>query len=83
MLLPTKGLSPDRSLVFLGGQVLLRLGAPTTVSSLWTGVRSDRGREPGFAPLTYDWFLLSLDLLYVVGAVQLDEYGRIARVGVQ
>ena len=78
MLLPTKGLSPDRSLLFLGAQVLRYLSTPTTVSSLWTAVQTER-RESRDTSLTYDWFILSLDFLYSTGAIHFDEYQRVTR----
>jgi hypothetical protein len=79
MLLPTKGLSPDRSLLFVGAQVLRNLKTPTTVSSLWTAVQADRRDVDLHAPITYDWFVLALDFLYTIQTITFDEYRRIAR----
>jgi hypothetical protein len=79
MLLPTKGLSPDRSLLFIGAQILNCLTKATTVSSLWTAVQQERRASAGFAPLTYDWFVLSLDLLFSLGTIRMDEYQRVVR----
>lgn len=79
MLLPTKGVTADRALVFVGAEILRELDRPTTVSALWTAVQSNRRELPQAGSLTYDWFVLALDWLYAVGAVHLDNYSRITR----
>lgn len=78
MILPTKGIDPDRALLALGGDVLRLLNEPKTVSRLWDEVRAARlGRERN-SPISYDWFILALDLLYTMGAVDMDR-GRLIR----
>jgi hypothetical protein len=72
MILPTKHVRADRALVGIGAELLSVLRRPMTVSALWDAFRRRRGALPGMAPITYDWFVLALDLLYVVGAVSLD-----------
>ena len=73
MILPTKHIPADRALLGLGARILRILRRPQTVSHLWEAVSRDGG-----ARVPYDWFVLSLNLLYLVGAV---EYvgGRINR----
>jgi hypothetical protein len=80
MILPTKHLPPDRALLSVGGQLLGCLREPMTVSRLWDEVRIHRGDRAGPAPINYDWFVLALDLLFIVGAVELDR-GVIRRLG--
>lgn len=75
MILPTKGVAPDRALLAVGATVLMHLTEPKTVSRLWT----DLGTADGSSGLKFDWFILALDLLYVLGLVRLDG-GRIHRV---
>lgn len=41
-----------------------------TVSALWERVRKGRETRSG-APITYRWFVLALDLLYMIGAIEL------------
>lgn len=76
MILPTKGLAVDRALLSVGGEVLRRLDRPTTVSKLWDQIRQRQSSLLEAIP--YDWFLLSLDLLFIVGAVELED-GRLRR----
>jgi hypothetical protein len=77
MILPTKGLAPDRALLSVGAEVLRRLDRPKSVSRLWEQVRH---RESSLLEsIPYDWFILALDLLYLCGAVEFDD-GRIRRV---
>jgi hypothetical protein len=70
MILPTKGVEPDRALLTVGAEVLRLLDYPKTLSRVWEELR--RGREGSSAEttLTFDWFVLSLDLLYAVGAIE-------------
>ena len=74
MILPTKRISADKALVGLGARVLRQLRHPQTVSRLWEAI----GRDSG-ASVPYDWFVLSLDLLFLIGAVEYHE-GRIRKV---
>lgn len=76
MILPTKGLAVDRALLSVGGEVLRRLDRPTTVSKLWDQIR--RRQSSLLESVPYDWFVLSLDLLFIVGAVELED-GRLRR----
>ena len=75
MILPSKHLSEDRALITIGAEVLQQLGEPKTVSRLWTELK--RGND---AAITYDWFVLGLDLLYAIGLVEFSR-GRVARTG--
>lgn len=69
MILPTRHLRPDRSLLGVGAGILETLRRPATVSALWDRVREDPTARRG-APITYAWFVLALDLLFLVGAVE-------------
>ncbi len=78
MILPTKRLSQDRSLLYVGGEILRLVNEPKTVSRLWQDLQSARSEQSGLGPLTYDWFVLALDLLFLVNAIKIDR-GRIAK----
>lgn len=78
MILPTKRLSPSRSLMFVGADILRNLDEAKTVSRMWTEVRSC-GDSQRSQPLTFDWFVLALDLLFLCGAIDLQD-GRLVRV---
>jgi len=77
MILPTKGLALDRALLSVGAEVLRRLDRPKTVSRLWDQVRNRQSSLLESIP--YDWFLLSLDFLYLCGAVDFED-GQIHRI---
>jgi hypothetical protein len=79
MILPAKHLAADRALLTLGARVLMALEEPKTVSALWDRFRLKRIDNPHQSPLSYDWFVLSLNLLFMVGAVTYRQ-GLIVRV---
>jgi hypothetical protein len=73
MILPTKHIRPDRALLAVGADVLGCLREPMTVSRLWDEIRSARSDRTVLAPINYDWFVLALDLLFIVKAIQFDR----------
>lgn len=73
MILPTKHLRPDRALLAVGADLLGCLREPMTVSRLWDEIRTARSDRTVSAPINYDWFVLALDLLFIVKAVQFDR----------
>lgn len=75
MILPTKGIAPDRALISVGARVLQLLSEPKTVSRMWDEFRK---AEPPVSGISFDWFVLSLDLLFAIGAIDLER-GRIRR----
>ena len=68
MILPSKHLPPERALLTVGATLLAGLERPMTVSALW-----QRVKEAAPHSLSFDWFVLALDLLYVLDAVQLRD----------
>jgi hypothetical protein len=80
MITPTKGIRPERSLLYIGGQILNDLDGPTTVSGAWEALGRRRQREGQDAPVTFDWFVLALDLLRALGTIQLAN-GLIMKAG--
>jgi len=71
MILPTKHLPESHSLLGIGGTILALLGEKeATVSSLWEQFRSTR-KEIGL--VSFDWFILGLDLLFALGTIELDR----------
>ena len=73
MILPTKHIRPERALLTIGAEILATLRGPMTVSRVWDGVRRRRGETTEHAPISYDWFVLALDLLFALGAVELED----------
>jgi hypothetical protein len=74
MILPTKHLDLDKSLLAIGGRILNAMPRPRTVTSTWEEVRKD------YDGLTFESFALALAFLYTIGAVEIkDELIRSAR----
>lgn len=73
MILPTKHIKPDRALLAIGAEILACLREPMTVSRIWDELRSHRGEAPEHSAITYDWFVLALDLLFILKAVDFDS----------
>jgi len=72
MILPTKHISVENSLISISSVILNELKQPQTISNLWETIRS----LPGIG--TFERFSLALDLLYLMGAVNYKE-GLIGR----
>ena len=71
MILPTKHIAEDRSLIGQGGILLsILIHREQTVSSLWEEYL--KKAEDNFEA-TFDWFLLALDLLYAIDAINYDR----------
>lgn len=75
MILPSKHLREDRALLTIGADLLQLLGEPKTVSRLWSDTK--RLREAA-TPISYDWFVLALDLLFAMGLVAFER-GRVQK----
>lgn len=75
MILPSKHLSEDRALLTVGADLLDLLAEPKTVSRLWSDFGQHRERS---SPITYDWFVLALDLLFSMGLIHFER-GRIQK----
>ena len=66
-LLPNKHVPTNRSLVGIGALILGQLDSPSTISRLWRQVKESR--DVG----SYQIFVLALDYLYTIGAVDYDQ----------
>jgi hypothetical protein len=67
MILPTKHISTERSLLGIGAVLLERLDQPRTISGLW-----ERARVIPEV-VSFERFVLGLDLLYIVGAIDVVD----------
>lgn len=63
MILPTKYISEDQSLLGVGAVLLPYIDRPHTITSLWDKVKG----HPSVA--TFERFILALDLLYIMGVI--------------
>lgn len=65
MILPSKHISSEQALLGVGAVLLRDLDRPQTVTSLWDKVR----HYPAVG--TYERFVLALDLLYIIGMINI------------
>ena len=73
MIMPTKHVTIRHSLIGQSMLVLQKLNRPKTTSTLWSQVKhSDEIRS-------YERFLMAVDLLFILGAIELRE-GLLRRV---
>jgi len=79
MILPTKHLSADKALISVGARILKTLENPQTVSSIWNKLQLENSEDGISNSITYSWFVLALDLLYILGAINY-EAGRVSKV---
>lgn len=73
MLTPTKGIAPDRALLAVGAQILQGLDSPLTVSQAWARLKAHRKKLGHRSPVSFEWFVLALDVLHALGAVELHD----------
>ena len=78
MILPTKGVHARRALLTVGGEILGELNEPKTVSRLWADIRTSHS-EVEEADISFDWFVLALDLVFALGAVRIGEDSFVTR----
>ncbi|MET8626339.1 ABC-three component system middle component 6 [Kitasatospora sp. NPDC004669] len=79
MITPTKGIAPERCLLAVGAQILLQLDEPRTVSQTWARLKAWRSEKSHHSPLSFGWFVLTLDVLYGMGALELRHDLLVAR----
>ncbi len=79
MLLPAKHIKLSESIIGLSGFVLEKLNKPKTVDMLWSELRVavERKEYPAYHP--FENLLLSLDFLYSIGVIQLDDNNMVSR----
>lgn len=76
MIVPSKHLPVDRSLLGVGADLLVLLDQPKTVTGLWRDLQALRGQRSRQIP--FDWYVLSLTMLYSMDAVKLHR-GQLVR----
>lgn len=77
MILPTKHLPENHSLIGVGATILLLLDKQdSTVSGLWDAFKQFRGEQK---MISFDWFVMGLDLLFMLNAIDIKK-GVIFRI---
>lgn len=79
MILPSKHLSPDRAIITVASEVFELINNRSTVSSTWNDLQEKRRGCKWKSEIPYDWFILSLDFLYLIGCIEVDN-GRLTKV---
>ena len=75
MILPSKHISQENALLTVGAELLNIINRPKTVSTIWEQMRLARS-------INYNWFILALDLLYTIDAIEIRE-GLVSRRNAQ
>lgn len=73
MILPSKHLSQERALLTVGAKLLARLSKPKTVSALWEEISRSGEKQERKPALRYDAYVLTLDLLFLIGTIELQD----------
>lgn len=74
VLTPTKNLHEDKSIIKIGARILSFLTSPRTLNSTWEAYLNFQNNESNNLPrIQFDLFILSLDFLYIVGAVEYKD----------
>ena len=73
MIVPSKHLSQDRALLTVGATILRHLSQPITVSGLWEEITRPTPMEKTPPRVRFDAFVLALDLLFLMGAIDLRD----------
>ena len=71
MLLPSKHLTAERSIVAVASRVLSCLNTSATVSELWKRFLALQ-RDQQRTPVGFDWFELALCALFALGQISYD-----------
>ena len=79
MLLPTKGIDPQRALLTIGASLISLLESPVTVSGLWERFSKYSSEAGGDSKITFDWFTLALSMLFAIDAVSWNRSGQLVR----
>lgn len=79
MILPTKHLPDNKALLAVGADILKILDEPKTISRIWADLSRLRRKNEPPGSLTFDWFVLSLDLLFTLNAIAHNQ-GFITKV---
>lgn len=76
MILPTKHIRISESLIGLGGFLIKLLNEPMTIDKLWIKFSKYNNKKlPAYH--NFDNLVLSINLLYMMGIVEINEKGEL------
>ncbi|MBU3907004.1 MAG: hypothetical protein KKA64_02005 [Nanoarchaeota archaeon] len=73
MIMPTKHIRIENSLLGTGAELLNMMSQPKTISTLWDQSKSIKGIK------SYESFTLVLDFMFIIGAIEFND-GFIRRI---
>lgn len=74
MILPTKYLNSDETLLGVGNFIIKNVSSNVSLSTLWERVKKNEN------VYSFERFLLALDMLFIIGIIDLDNENNIIRV---
>jgi hypothetical protein len=77
MILPSKHIKLSESLIGLSGFLLKLLKEPVTIDDLWAKFQKVNNTPIYPAYHSFDNVVLGLNLLFLMGAINIDEKGKI------
>lgn len=77
MILPKKQLSLSESLFGFGAFLLQKLDTPVFVDDLWDYYKDSYANKKYLIKFTFDQFIMTLDYLYIIGAIKQDKRGML------
>lgn len=77
MLLPAKHIKLSESLIALGAFILRTLENPKNIDQIWLEIKKINNSSFLSVNHSYDNFLLSVDFLYIIGVIDIDNQGNI------
>ena len=77
MILPEKHVRVSESLFGLGGFILKLLAEPKTLDRVWSDFEKINNTKEFPAYNSFENFVLALDYLYMIGAIELNAAGRL------
>lgn len=82
MILPSKHINLSESLLGLGGVLLeILLRQPRSLDSLWQEYSKINNRKDIYpAYHSFDNVILAVDLLYIIGAVEINSEGELCKI---
>jgi hypothetical protein len=76
MILPQKHIHLSESMFGLGGIIISLIEEKTSVDDLWEKYKQSYEKNSSFRH-GFDSFILTLDYLFLIGAIELDDSGCI------
>ena len=79
MILPKKHLSIEESLFGFGAFLLQKITNPIAIEDLWESYRDAYINKKYNVKFSFDNFIATLDYLYIIGAIKINEKGLMCR----